>query len=107
MIYEVNLTIPYEIKAPYNKWLEDHIKEMCTIDGFLHVVILKAEEDSSTHYKLCIQYHLQDRQTFTNYEREHAERMRGDGLKTWGSQIQASRRLLRTYELTLERTSDT
>ncbi len=99
MIYEVNLKIPTEIEASYNKWLHDHIKEMCTFDGFLDVAIFQKEEPSATtHYELCVQYHLKSRQTLLDYEQNHAERMRGEGLQMWGSQVQAYRRILLPYQ---------
>ena len=100
MIYEVNLKIPIEIEAPYNNWLNDHISEMRNFDGFLDVVIFQKEQSSSkSHYELCVHYHLKNRQTLWDYEQNHAERMRGEGLHKWGSQVQATRRILLPYNL--------
>ena len=102
MIYEVNLKIPVIIKKEYNQWLAEHIDEMLTFDGFLKVEIYQIKTDTTTEYALCVQYYLENHQTMINYEQQHAERMRGDGISRWGSQIKASRRILHTYDLTTE-----
>ena len=99
MIYEVHLVIPTDIKKEYNQWLVEHIKEMLTFDGFVKVEIYQIETSNSTEYELCIQYYLENRQTMINYEQQHAERMRGDGISRWGTQVKASRRILQHYEL--------
>ena len=103
MIYEVNLVIPTDIKKEYNQWLAEHIEEMLTFDGFLKAEVYQVESNISTEYKLCVQYHLENRQTMSNYEQLHAEKMRGEGILKWGSQVKASRRLLCKYDLTTER----
>ena len=102
MIYEVNLKIPVDIKKEYNQWLAEHIEEMLTFDGFFKAEVYQAESNISTEYELCVQYHLENRQTMINYEQQHATRMRGEGLFRWGSQIKASRRILYKYGLTTE-----
>lgn len=102
MIYEVNLVIPMEIKKEYNQWLAEHIEEMLTFDGFLKAEVYQIETNTTTEYELCVQYYLENRQTMTNYEQQHAERMRGDGISRWGSQIKASRRIFCSYDLTTE-----
>lgn len=104
MIYEVNLKIPIEIKTSYNNWLADHISEMRNFDGFLDVVIFQKEQTSfESYYELCVQYHLKNRQTLCDYEQNHAERMRGEGLNLWGTQVQATRRILLPYNLVDQR----
>ena len=100
MIYEVNLIIPVNIKKEYNQWLAEHINEMLTFDGFLKAKVYRIETDHPTEYELCVQYYLENRQTMVNYEQNHAERMRGDGISRWGSQIKASRRILADCILT-------
>ncbi len=99
MIYEVNLMIPANIKKEYNQWLVEHIEEMLTIDGFLKVELYEIETSNPTEYELCVQYYLENSQTMINYEQHHAERMRGDGISRWGTQVKASRRILHHYEL--------
>ena len=105
MIYEVNLVIPTAIREEYNHWLHTHIEEMCTFEGFLKAEVYqnnmsqKTSQDRNTHYEVCVQYHLKTFHTLRKYEKQHAERMRGDGISKWGTQVQASRRILEPYIL--------
>ena len=100
MIYEVNLNVPVKIQKEYNQWLYEHVLEMCTFDGFLEAkTYTTAPVKKMPHYNICVQYHLKDHKSFTEYERTQAKRMRSDGIQKWGSMVQATRRILLTYDL--------
>jgi hypothetical protein len=96
VVYEVNLDVDAEIAEPFAIWLEEHVREMLTLDGFVGAEWLARDPDRSDGSKVSwtVWYRLIDRQALESYLARHAERMRADGLKRFPGRFSASRRVL-------------
>lgn len=95
-LYEVTLQIEAALIAEYDSWLSEHVKEMLTLPGFERARIFAIEADSKAPDPIfrVVHYWLETRQTFDHYLRDHAERMRNNGLRRFGNRVTASRRIL-------------
>ena len=93
--YEVCLSLSTTLRPDYLIWLKAHIQEMLTFDGFQSAVLLDQldPEIESETIQLIVQYRLRDAKTFETYLSTHASRMRNDGLQSFGTKVQATRRL--------------
>lgn len=96
LIYEVNLDLDAAIADDYLIWLREHIAHLCTLPGFLgarlHTVSDPAAE--AGRVALSVHYRLRDQAALDDYLREHAPRMRADGISRFGGRFNASRRVL-------------
>jgi len=97
LVYEVNLDVGAAIAGEYRAWLEAHVREMRALPGFVSArvfeVIDGAAADGGLH--LCVHYVLRDAAALDAYLRDHAPRMRADGVARFGDGFRASRRVLR------------
>lgn len=98
VIYEVNLDIDASIATEYRIWLREHVAEICALPGFtgaqqFEVLDPVAAED---RVPLCVQYTLTDTAALDSYLRDHAPRLRADGMARFGGKFTATRRVLRT-----------
>ena len=95
IIYEVNLTINNDIYAEYYHWLIDHVKEMLKFPGFKTVEIAKEKllQDNNNQSKLTVRYTLNSEDDLDNYLNHHAPRIREEGIKKFGNQFSATRRI--------------
>ena len=91
VIYEVRLTIALDIRVQFMDWLEAHVQEMLTFDGFVSAKILTAP--SETFEEVTVLYQLDSRSAFSAYEAKHAQRMRAEGLSHFPNGLKAERRL--------------
>lgn len=95
VVYEVTLDVDAAIANEYRAWLNRHTAELLALPGFLDARILDVLEPSSPgRVGLCVQYMLRDRDAYDAYVRDHAERVRGDGIARFGGRFGATRRLL-------------
>lgn len=98
VIYEVNLAVDASIADDYAAWLAPHIEEVLAVDGFTSADwwIVEPDGDSRQRDRVhwCVQYHVESRDALATYVRDHAERLRGDGLARFGGRFEASRRVL-------------
>lgn len=98
LIYEVTLDVPRRAAARFDVWLKQHMREMLALPGFLDAQVLPAEQVSPGADPLAarrvVQYRLASYTDLVNYTKQHAARMRADGLREFGRQLRASRRLL-------------
>ena len=95
VIYEVHLKITRTIATKFAVWLKDHIKEMCTFDGFIEASCYTDHENSSEELQcLVVAYLLKDLSYYERYLHEHASRMRAEGISLFGDGLQATRRIL-------------
>jgi hypothetical protein len=98
LIYEVNLDLDAAIAGDYLAWLRPHMRELCALPGFvgasLHEVVEPAAEPGRVG--LCVHYRLRDQAALDDYLREHAPRLRADGMARFGGRFNASRRVLRS-----------
>jgi hypothetical protein len=97
IVYEVNLEIDAGIAAEYRAWLDAHVAEILALPGFTGARLLEVVEPAapSTRIGLCVQYTLVDAAALDAYLREHAPRLRADGVARFGDGFRAHRRILR------------
>ena len=91
IVYEVRLTIDPKIRNQFLTWLDDHVGEMLSFDGFLDAHILLG--DNAMPNEISVHYTLESAEFFEHYEREHALRMRAEGLKRFPEGLEATRRI--------------
>jgi hypothetical protein len=96
VVYEVNLAVDGEVLADYRAWLADHVAEIVALPGFTGAttwdVVDPAPPSGSAH--LCVQYALRDAAALEAYLRDHAPRLRADGIARFGDRVRATRRVL-------------
>jgi antibiotic biosynthesis monooxygenase (ABM) superfamily enzyme len=96
IVYEVNLYPQVSIEAEYRAWLDAHVLEMCALPGFIGAEILERRDPAAPEGELalCVQYRLRDGEALEAYLREHAPRLRADGIARFGDRFRAERRVL-------------
>jgi hypothetical protein len=96
VIYEVNLELDSSIEAAYRAWLAPHIEEILALPGFTGARVYDVLEPAPTAgcIALCVQYLLTDRTSLDTYLRDHAPRLRADGVARFGECFRAQRRVL-------------
>ena len=96
VVYEVNLDLEAAIGADYLAWLRPHVDEICALPGFtgarLFEVVDPPPPPGRAH--LCVQDRLVDAAALEAYLRDHAPRLRADGLARFGGRFTANRRVL-------------
>ena len=97
IVYEVNLEIDAGIAAEYRDWLDAHVAEILALPGFTGARIFDVLEPAppSRRIALCVQYTLADATALDVYLREHAPRLRAEGVARFGDSFRAQRRILR------------
>jgi hypothetical protein len=97
IIYEVNLSIDKGIYSKFELWLTAHVKEMLQFPGFIQAFIFKEEQgDVFDQHKLTVQYQLENRVYLETYFSEFAPKMREEGMKLFGDNYSATRRIFET-----------
>lgn len=92
--YEVNLVPDEGIGDEFDEWLDAHVVEMLRLPGFLTAVVRRAEDPATGRIQRTVQYELRDRAALDAYLRDHADRMRSQGLDRFGGRFEATRRVL-------------
>jgi hypothetical protein len=96
IVYEVDLELETAIAAEYRAWLDAHVPQLLALPGFVSAEVFEVFEPvAAGRAGLCVQYRLRDAAALENYLREHAPRMRAEGLARFGERFRASRRVLR------------
>jgi len=97
VIYEVNLFVQRTIEREYRDWLTVHMQELLALPGFVRAELFEVIDPAppADEFALCTRYHLRDDAALENYFREHAPRLRGDGLARFGDRFRAERRVLK------------
>ena len=100
IVYEVNLFVRRGIEAAFRAWLPLHVAEVIALPGFTGARLLEREQPppADDEIALCVQYELRDAAALDAYLREHAARMRADGLARFGDAFRAERRVLRSVD---------
>ena len=102
VVYEVNLEFDVAIAAAYREWLRGHMADMLALPGFRsgHVHEVVDPLPTAGRVGLCVRYHLDDLGALENYQRDHAPRMRAEGLNRFGEEgVRIRRRVLRESTL--------
>jgi quinol monooxygenase YgiN len=96
IVYEVNLFVRRKIAAQYRAWLDEHVQEIVALPGFLGAEVFERREPAPAEGELvlCTQYRLRDAAALDQYLREHAPRLRADGIARFGEGFRAERRVL-------------
>ena len=96
IVYEVNLFVRKAIAAEYRAWLDAHVQEIVALPGFLGAEVFDRREPAADagEIVLCTQYRLRDAAALEAYLREHAPRLRADGIARFGEGFRAERRVL-------------
>lgn len=97
VLYEVNIEVDASAHEEYRAWLRDHIAEILALPGFTGAKLFEVLDPpaSAGRIGLCVQYALKDQAALDDYLREHAPRLRSDGMARFGGRFEASRRVLR------------
>lgn len=93
VIYEVNLVIKNEIFDDYYHWLIEHIEVMLQYPGFKEARIQRLVDHQAENHHLTICYSLASQADLDNYLTHHAPAMREDGIRRFGNQFSATRRV--------------
>lgn len=93
IVYEVRIEVEPAIEADYRTWLDGHVREILALPGFEHAELLR-EDAEGVHPVFVVRYHLGSRAALEGYLREHAPRMRAEGLERFGQRFSATRRVL-------------
>ena len=93
--YEVNLNVDAGIEATYRAWLDDHVRAMLALPGFVDATVFDVHEPAEPgRVGLCVQYRMRDMAALERYLAEDAPRMREDGIARFGGRFGATRRIL-------------
>jgi hypothetical protein len=97
VVYEVNMEVDAAIGRAYREWLQGHVRELLVLPGFVAAQVHEVTDPppSAGTLSLCVQYRLRDQAALDAYLREHAPRMRADGVARFGDGFRATRRVLR------------
>lgn len=95
VVYEVNLDVEAAIAAEYRAWLQAHVAQMLALPGFASAQVFEVHEPVEAGRRAwCVHYRLRDAAALDAYLRDHAPRMRADGVARFGERFRASRRVL-------------
>ena len=100
IVYEVNIDVAPAVARAYGAWLDSHVAEILALPGFTGATRYRRHEPADgadaeeviLHW--TIHYRLRDRASLDNYLREHAPRLRAEGVAQFGAQFKATRRVL-------------
>lgn len=97
IVYAVELDVDAALADEYLPWLRSHAQEMLALPGFEGAEIFERLEPAPEPGRVgyCVHYRLRDRAAFEAYLRDHAPRMREQGLRAFGERVRAHRGLLK------------
>lgn len=96
IVYEVTLTVQRRVERDYRAWLDAHVRAILALPGFVGATVFERDDPPppADAFVVCVHYRLTGPAAFADYLREHAPRMRADGLARFGDAFRAERRLL-------------
>lgn len=96
LVYEVNIEVDEAIRGEYLAWLQAHVREIRALPGFTraHAFEIQDSPARAGACAFCVQYLLVDQAALDAYLRDHAPRLRADGMQRFGGRMRASRRVL-------------
>lgn len=98
MIYEVTVHVRAERAAEFLEWLRGHVDEVAALPGFEQAELHELLDEAGDEAGWCIRYRLRDRAALEDYLRDHAPRMRGEGLARFGDAMRAQRRVMQPLD---------
>ena len=95
VLYEVTLRVRPDLGDAYGEWLRGHVAAMLALPGFVDARIARLREpEDADAVVFCCTYRLRDAAALDDYLRDHAPRMREDGLRRFPGGFTAQRRVL-------------
>jgi len=99
VVYEVSVDVDAAIGAEYLHWLGGHVAEILALPGFTGADVFEVVEPrDDALLRVCMQYRLVDADALELYLREHAPRLRADGVARFGTRMRAQRRVMRALQ---------
>lgn len=99
VVYEVNVDVDEAIRADYLRWLGAHVEEILALPGFTGADVREVVDPAVPGtLRVCMQYRLVDAGALDAYLRDHASRLRADGLARFGDRMRAQRRVMRPLD---------
>jgi hypothetical protein len=100
IVYEVTLAVAADAAGAYAAWLGPHIREVLACDGFRSAEWFEVEPDGEAdgQVRWCVQYRLESRAALDAYLAGPAQRLRAEGVETFGGRFTATRRVLALRE---------
>lgn len=92
--YEVNLVPDPSIEEAFDAWLDEHVSEMLRLPGFLTAVVRTSKDPDNGNPQRTVQYELTDGAALDAYLKNHAGRMRQQGIERFGEMFTATRRIM-------------
>ena len=100
VVYEVSADVDAAIGDEYLHWLGPHVAEILALPGFTRAEVFEVVDPASPDMlRVCMRYHLADEAALQAYLREHAPRLRADGIVRFGDRMRAQRRVMRALDL--------
>lgn len=98
IVYEVNLDVDEDAFVAFRAWLDEHVRHMLALPGFVSAEILERIDPPAPGRRrsLCTIYLLTDAEALERYLREDAPHMRADGLQRFPDKFSATRRVLKS-----------
>jgi hypothetical protein len=94
VIYEVSLEVEPSVAGDFSIWLRAHIKDMLELPGFIDAALHRELRDGNPAPAWVVRYQLESPSSLDDYFREHAERMRSEGIRRFADKFSARRRIL-------------
>lgn len=96
VLYEVTVDVEAAIALEYRAWLAEHVRELLALPGFLSAEVFDVETEAETLEceTLVVCYRLASHAALSDYLRQHAPRMRAQGVARFGRRFRATRRIL-------------
>lgn len=100
VLYAVSLDVDAAVIDEYLVWLRAHMREIAALPGFTGAQLFEQDEPAAQpgRVALSVHYTLRDEQALADYLRDHAPRMRADGLARFGGRFNATRQVLRQID---------
>jgi hypothetical protein len=98
VIYEVELEADRAIEKSFDTWLRDHVADVLQFEGFQSADILHTDSGDPERIRRLVQYRLHDRSALERYLRDHAERMREEGVGRFAERARSVERVLEPRE---------
>ena len=98
-IYNVTLNIDESIHQEWLEWIKEHIPQVLGTGHFSDAKltrVLVEEEMGGVTYS--VQYRAKTREDLDNYYKNHADRLRQDGLKRFADKVLAFRTELQVID---------
>lgn len=96
LVYEVSVDVDTSMREEYLRWLKPHVAEILALPGFFGADVWEVIDPADPGVlRVCMHYRLADDDALATYLRDHAPRLRADGIARFGERMRAQRRVMR------------